>query len=107
MAIDVTDENFSQEVLDKSKDTPVVVQFWASWCGPCNALKPVLEKVSGSYGDRMVLARLSVEENPDTAGEYQVRSIPHVALFKDGKIVDDFIGAKPESDIKEFLDKNL
>jgi len=107
MKFDVTDEDFEEKVIEQSKQIPVIVQFWASWCGPCQMLKPIMEKVSDEYEGKIVLAKLSVEENPSTAQEYQVRSIPHVVLFKDGKIVDEFIGAKMSGDIKAFINKNI
>lgn len=107
MKFNVTDSNFKKEVIEASKKTPVLVDFWAAWCNPCNILKPILEKISENYKKKFVLAKLAVEENPDTANEYGIRSLPHVSLFKDGKIVDEFIGAKSESEVKAFLDKNL
>lgn len=99
--------DFKKEVLDRSKTTPVVVDFWASWCMPCNMLKPVLEKVANEYKGKIFLAKVNVQENPELAEEYGVMSIPSVKLFKKGKIVADFSGAIPESRVKEWLDKNL
>jgi len=107
MEMDVMDANFEKEVIEKSKDIPVVVDFWASWCGPCNTLKPVLEKIAGEYEGKFVLAKMSVEENTKTPGKFGVMSIPAVKLFRDGKEVDGFIGAQPEATIKEWLDQKL
>ena len=107
MEIDSTDANFEKEVIEKSKELPVLVDFWASWCGPCVSLKPVLEKISQEYDGKFLLAKLSVQENQETASKFGIMSIPAVKLFKNGEVVDEFIGAKSEGSIKEFLDKNI
>lgn len=107
MEIDVTDANFEAEVLEKSKTTPVLVDFWASWCGPCTMLKPTLEKISKEYGDKFVLAKAETDNNQKMAGKFGVMSIPAVKLFKDGKVIDEFIGAQPETTIKQWLDQKL
>lgn len=105
--MDVTDESFDENVIEQSSKVPVVVDFWASWCGPCMMLKPVLEKIAEEYEGKFILAKLNVEENQEKAGEYGVMSIPSVKMFKDGEIVDEFVGAMPESAIKEWLNNNL
>ena len=107
--IDTTDETFEQEVIEQSKTKPVIVDFWASWCPPCQILKPILEKIANSeeYKDKIIVAKMSTEENRATPSKYNVMSIPSVKMFKDGKIVDEFVGARPEQDIKDWIDKNL
>jgi len=99
---DVTD--FATEVLERSRSIPVLVDFWAPWCGPCRVLGPTLEKLAATAGDRWVLAKVNTEEFPDVAGAYGVMSIPNVKLFRDGEIVDEFVGALPEREIRRWLD---
>ncbi len=105
--MDVTDINFEKEVIEKSKEIPVLVDFWASWCGPCMMLKPVLEKITKEYEGKMILAKASTEDNPNAASKYGIMSIPAVKLFKNGEVVDEFIGAQPEETIKEWLNQKL
>ena len=107
MEIDVTDANFEVEVIEKSKTIPVLVDFWASWCGPCVALKPVLEKITTEYEGKFILAKASTDDNMSSAEKFGVMSIPVVKLFKDGKVVDEFVGAQPEATIKQWLDQKL
>jgi len=105
--IEVNDENFQQEVIEKSKKVPVVVDFWAGWCMPCMMLAPILEKLAHEYNGKFVLAKLNVDNAPITAQSYGVMSIPTVKMFKDGKVVDEFVGAMPEEMVRAWLDKNL
>jgi len=105
--IDVSDDSFEKEVIVKSKEVPVIVDFWASWCGPCRVLGPMIEKVAEDYKGKIILAKMNVEENQEKPQEYNIASIPSVKMFKDGKIVDEFVGAIPEDRIKEWIDKNL
>jgi putative thioredoxin len=99
---DITD--FTRDVLERSHTTPVLVDFWAPWCGPCRTLGPVLERLAGTAGNRWTLAKINTEALPDVASAYGVMSIPNVKLFKDGKVVDEFVGALPEGDIRRWLD---
>ena len=107
METDVTDATFQEQVIEKSKETPVLVDFWATWCGPCQMLKPVLEKVADEYDGKFVLAKALTDNNQDMAAKYGVMSIPAVKLFKDGEVVAEFSGAQPEAAIRQFLDSKL
>ncbi|MEK6958141.1 MAG: thioredoxin [archaeon] len=101
-----TDSNFRKEVIEKSKKTPIVVDFWAVWCGPCRLLGPVLERMAKNYNGKFVLAKVDVDANQKLGAEYGIMSIPAVKLFKGGEIVDEFVGAWSEDMIKEWLEKN-
>ena len=107
MEINVTDANFESEVIEKSKTTPVLVDFWASWCGPCMMLGPTLEKIAKEYEGKLIVAKAATNENQNAASKFGVMSIPAVKLFKDGNVVDEFVGAQPEATIKQWLDQKL
>jgi putative thioredoxin len=103
--IDVTDATFEVEVLHRSSEVPVVVDLWAPWCGPCQTLGPIIEKVVDATEGAVALAKVNVDENPAISASFQVQSIPAVFALKDGKVVDGFIGALPEPAVAEFVAK--
>ena len=105
--IDVTIENFETEVVAASSDVPVLVDFWAPWCGPCKSLGPVLEKLETSYDGRFKLVKIDSDQEQQLAGMFGVRSIPTCVLLMNGQPVDGFMGALPEGQVREFLDKHL
>ncbi len=101
----VTDSSFQQDVL--SADKPVLVDFWAEWCGPCRMIAPALEELSSELGDRVTIAKLNIDENPDAPAKYGVRGIPTMILFKDGQPAATKIGAEPKSRIQGWLEGAL
>lgn len=105
MSIKLSTENFTKEVINSH--VPVLVDFWADWCGPCRIVAPTLEEISKEYGDKIIVGKLHVDENPDTASAYNIRSIPTMILFKDGKEVDKLIGAQPKEAIINFVNERL
>jgi putative thioredoxin len=105
--VEVTDADFEQAVLEESKRRPVIVDFWAEWCGPCRVLGPVLEKVAEDLDGAILLAKLDVDANPVTSGQFRVQSIPNVWAFVDGKPVDQFVGSIPEPAVREWIARLL
>ncbi|MFP5403181.1 MAG: tetratricopeptide repeat protein [Gammaproteobacteria bacterium] len=104
-ALDVGLADFNRTVLEESRRRPVVVDFWAPWCGPCKTLKPLLEKLAAEYGGKFLLAKINSDENQELAARYGVRGIPNVKAFVDGELVDEFSGALPEGEVRAFLDR--
>jgi len=102
---DVTDATFAVDVIERSKTVPVVVDLWATWCGPCTTLSPIIEKVIGETNGAIELAKVDVDQNPDISRAFQVQSIPAVFAIKDGAVVDSFVGALPEAQVREFVER--
>jgi putative thioredoxin len=103
MAIDVTDETFETDVIERSRQVPVVVDLWAPWCGPCRTLGPILEKVTEETGGKVVMVKVNIDDNPQIAQAFGVQSIPLVVALKDGQPVDGFLGAQPEAAVRQFI----
>jgi len=100
--VTVTDASFTSDVLQA--DGPVLVDFWAEWCGPCKAVAPVLEEIAGEYAGKLTIAKVNVDENPETARAYQIMSIPTMAVFQKGQIVKSIVGARPKGAILKELE---
>lgn len=107
MTTDVTDATFQTDVLERSTTTPVVVDLWAEWCGPCKVIGPILEQVIAETEGQVVLAKVDVDQNPQTGQAFRVQSIPAVYALVDGKVVDGFVGAQPEEAIRDFVARLL
>jgi putative thioredoxin len=105
MAVEVTDADFEQQVLERSAGLPVLVDFWAEWCQPCHMLTPVIEKAVAAHDGEVELAKLDVDSNPATAARYGVRGLPTVKVFRDGNVVDEFTGAQPAAVVERFIDE--
>ena len=100
-----TDGNFEESVI--KSETPVLVDFWAEWCGPCKRLAPTVEALAGDYAGKVTVGKLNVDDNPNTAIKYQIRGIPALLLFKGGQVVESVVGLVPKEDLKKVIDKHV
>jgi thioredoxin 1 len=103
--VNVTDASFENDVLKSTQ--PVLIDFWATWCGPCRAIAPVVEQLAGEYEGKVKVVKVNIDENPKTPTQYDVRSIPTLLMFKDGKVVGQIVGAVPKPKIEELVKKAL
>ena len=102
--IKISDETFEENVINSGK--PIIIDFWAEWCGPCKQIGPILEEISDEYNDKLTIGKLDVDENPETPCKYQIRGIPTMLLFNNGKLVDTKVGMSSKTDLKEWIKKN-
>ncbi|OBX50472.1 thioredoxin [Moraxella nonliquefaciens] len=103
--INTTDASFDKDVLQADK--PILVDFWAAWCGPCKAITPILEELDAEYSDKFQIVKVNVDDNPETSARFGIRSIPTLFVFKDGQKVDTVVGSRPKSEFVELLNKHL
>ncbi len=103
--LEVTDANFDQEVL--KSDQPVLIDFWAVWCGPCKALSPIVDEVAQSYSGKVKVAKMNVDQNPGTPGRYGIRGIPTLLIFKGGQVKEQIVGYVPRETIEKAIDKHM
>jgi len=101
----VTDSSFQTDVL--GAEGPVVVDFWAEWCGPCKQIAPALEEISAEMGDRVTIAKINIDDNPETPNNYGVRGIPTLIMFKNGEVADTKVGALPKNQLQQWIEQNL
>ena len=100
---EVTDQNFEAEVLNSDK--PAIIDFWAEWCAPCRAIAPIVKVLADNYGDRVKVAKMDIDSNPNTPGQYGIRAIPTLLAFKDGRVVEQLTGARPKADLEAMIEK--
>ncbi len=101
----ITDENFEQEVI--KSDKPVLVDFWAEWCGPCRQLSPIIDELAAEYGDKVTIAKVNIDDSPEAPSKYGVRGIPTMIFFKNGEAVATKVGAVQKTKLKEWIDENV
>lgn len=106
-AIELTDDSFEDEVLNADSSKPVLVDFWAEWCGPCKMVGPIVEELAGEFEGKAKVGKVDVDSNPETSTKYGIRSIPSLLIFKDGEVVDQIVGAVPKSQLKKQLDAQV
>src|SRR5699024_6122934 len=102
-----TDDSFEEDVINADSDKPVLVDFWAEWCGPCRMVGPVVEELAGEYEGKAKIGKVDVDSNPETSAKYGIRSIPSLLIFKNGEVVDQIVGAVPKSQLKKQLEAQL
>lgn len=105
--LNVTDGNFQAEVIDASKTQPVMVDFWADWCGPCRVIAPAVEEIASDYSGKLKVVKLNVDDNVNSPGKFNVRGIPTLLIFKGGQVADQIVGAVPKEQIRKVLDRHL
>ncbi|MEM3405492.1 MAG: thioredoxin [Candidatus Pacearchaeota archaeon] len=105
--IEVNENNFKEKVINKSKEIPIVVDFWADWCMPCLMLSPILESLAKKFNGKFILAKANIDDTPYIAKKYNITTIPSVKMIKNGEITDEFIGLIPEEEIEKWINKNL
>lgn len=103
--VTITKDNFQEEVVNSN--IPVLVDFWAEWCGPCRMVSPIIEELAEDYEGKVKVGKINVDEENELAMQFRIMSIPTIALFKDGKMVDKIIGARPKSDFEDFINRNM
>ena len=103
--IKISDDTFENEVITKGK--PIIVDFWAEWCGPCKQIGPILEDLSDEYKEKITIGKLNVDENPEIASKYQIRGIPTMMLFNNGTLIDTKVGMSSKSDLIQWIDNNI
>ncbi|MBP2073438.1 MULTISPECIES: thioredoxin [Thermoanaerobacterium] len=103
--VTITKNNFQEEVVNSN--IPVLVDFWAEWCGPCRMVSPIIEELANDYEGKVKVGKINVDEENELAMQFKIMSIPTIALFKDGKVVDKIVGARPKSDFEDFINRNI
>jgi thioredoxin 1 len=103
--VHVSDQSFEQEVINS--DVPVLIDYWAEWCGPCKMIAPIIEEIAAEYGEKIKIAKFNIDENPETPPKYNIRGIPTLMLFKDGNVEATKVGAVSKSQLAEFIESNI